>query len=225
MQALRLTLAAAAVALAGTAHAAPVTYSSRTAFNAALAGLGTTATVQTFEGIDPALRGTNLPDQDPSPAAVGYAIGGLTLSSPRAFGVQFAGGTTQLFTRFSQAAPRTLTFTFPTAAIAFGIDLVDYQSPDTSGTDPLTVTGLGVSQVLDTTPTQAAPTFFGVIDPAASATGFTISRTVSVLYPLTFDNVSFATVAPAAVPEPASLLLVAAGLGAACIRRRPLKAT
>lgn len=219
MNAPRSLLAALAILAAGIAHAAPITYTSRPAFNAALAGLGASVTTETFESIDPALRGTNLPDQDPDAANVGATVGGLVLSSPRAFGVQFVNGSTQVFTRFSQAAPRTLGFTFPTASIAFGINLVDYQSPDTPGSDPVTITGLGVLQVLDTQPTQASPTFFGVIDPSGSASGFTISRAVSVLYPLTFDNVTFAA-APAAVPEPASALLAALGLGAAVALRR-----
>ena len=34
-------------------------------------------------------QGTNGPDQDPSTTSVGYTTGGLTLSSLRAFGVQF----------------------------------------------------------------------------------------------------------------------------------------
>lgn len=198
----------------GMAQAAPVTYSSRDAFDAALLALGATRTTETFESIPPALRGTNLPDTDPG-TRVGATIGTTAISSPQPIGVQFVNGNTQLFSGFSNsgtAAQRFVSFTGPTASIAFGIDLVDYQSPDTAERDPLTITGLGVSQLLDTDPSQATPTFFGVIDAQSSTTSFSISRAARVLYPLTFDNVVFASAPAAEVPEPASLLLVGMGI-------------
>ncbi len=212
-------LALATSLLSGAALAAPVTYTSRIAFEAAL---GTALVTEGFESVPASLRGTNLPDEDPG-ARYGATIGGVTLSSPQAFGVQYVSGSTQLFTRFSNstvAASRVLTVTLPGQAFAFGIDLVDYQSPDTAGTDPLTISGLGVTQSLDTSPAPGAPSFFGVIDRAATTGSFAVTRDLRVVYPLTFDNISFA-LSPTRVPEPGSMLVVAMGLFVlAWMRRR-----
>ena len=210
----RITLAAALLA-GTTANAVPVTYSSRTAFNAALATLGATATTETFESIDPALRGTNLTDADPG-TRVGATIGNVTLSSANAIGVQFVSGNTQLFTSLRNTATpaeRYLSFTVPTASIAFGIDLVSFTA---SSTDTLTATGLGAS----TTYTSNTPVFFGVIDTAAPATSFRLTRPTSVLSPVTFDNVTFATAAVTSVPEPGTLALLGLAAAALVARRR-----
>ena len=213
-----LRAAALAALSAGVAQAAPVTYTSRATFNAALVTLGAIPTTQTFEGLDPALRGTNLPDTDPGPR-VGAIIGTLTLSSANAIGDQFIAGNTQLFTSLrNTAAPgeRYLSFTIPTAAIAFGIDLVAYTA---SSTNPFTVIGLGASQTF-TADSTATPAFFGVIDAAATTSSFQITRTTSVLAPITFDNVTFAAAAVTSVPEPASLVLLGLGAAAALGARR-----
>lgn len=209
----RIALGLAAGLLAATPALAVTTYyASRASFEADLAALGAVETTQTFNGL---AGGTQVSSTVGGRGVV--TVGNLTISSTRSISAQSSGGDIRLFTAFSQTAPRNLIFSIPTAAIAYGLDLIEYQSPDTAGLDPITVAGLGTAQVLNST---AAPTFFGVIDPDGSTTSFNITRSQTVLYPITFDNVSFASLAATAVPEPASLALLAIGVAASLRRRR-----
>lgn len=196
------------------AAAAPTIYTSRVTFDAALAGLGGTTSFQFYEGLDSALWGTFAGTI--TPTGFNFTFGGVSADSPDDFFVtrDLLAGNTYLSTAFAAAAvatDRRLTITVPANVQAIAIDLLEYQSPDTGGDDPITISALGASQVLNDNPLPDTPQFWGVIDPTGLGTTLTIERSDEVLYPLSFDNVIYATVA-SPVPEPASIALLLGGL-------------
>jgi hypothetical protein len=197
--------------MAPAAVAAPVIYSDRTAFNDALALLSATATIQHFEGIDPDSWGTFVGDA--VPAGWSFTIGGVTTTSSDFLfaGHDYGAGNTYLSSGFAaaeDAGSRRLTISLPANYRAIGFDLLEYQSPDTAGTDPITVSALGASQTLDNSPTSETPEFWGVIDASGAGSVLTIERSLQVAYPLAFDNVTYAL----EIPEPMSGVLLLGGL-------------
>ncbi len=216
---LLLCTAVVAYLVAPAANAAPVIYNDRTAFNDALALLSATATVQHFEGIDPDSWGTLVGDA--APEGWSFSIGGVTTtSSDGLFGIvatrDYVGVNTFLSSGFAPAGgsgARRTTISLPANYRAIGFDLLDYQSPDTVASDPITVSALGASQALDNAPSPDSPEFWGVIDPDGAGSLLTIERFTSLDYPVAFDNVTYAL----EIPEPASAALLLGGL--AMLRR------
>lgn len=201
------------------AVAAPTLYTSRSGFEAALAALRATETTQTFDGVDagPAGNTTTITPNRDATGRFSATIGGVTLDSPRAINAQrdLVGNTVTLNTAFSSVPANALStgylgFSFAAPSIAFGIDLPAF-------TVPFSASAFGASYAV------TGPGFFGVIDPAASATRILFTRTTNSNDPVTFDNVSLATLgtAPVATPEPATAALLAAGLLALARRRSP----
>ena len=221
-QTLLLCTAAVAYLMAPAANAAPVIYTDRTAFNDALALLSATATVQHFEGIDPESWGTLVGDA--APAGWSFSIGGVTtVSSDGLYGIKaerdYVGGNTFLSSGLAPnegSGPRRTTISLPANYRAIGFDLLDYQSPDTDGSDPITVSALGASQALDNAPSTETPEFWGVIDPDGAASLLTIERFSALDYPVAFDNVTYAL----EIPEPASAALLVGGLAMLLRARR-----
>lgn len=202
-------LVAGMAILAAPVAAAPTVYTSRASFLAALAA----STVQDYASILPADSGTEVSTYlDP---LFSYTAGGVTLLSPReVFGYyDFVGDNAYVTTGFSApdvAPDRLLTIALGAGVNGIGLDLLDYQSDDTPGTDPIAITAFGVTTLLDGTPTLDAPQFFGIIDSAALTTTLTISRADQVFYPLSLDNVTYGRAA--AVPEPATMGLFGLGV-------------
>lgn len=220
MSAARSCLAAlaltGAVLAALPAGAAPVVYTSRAAF---LTALSVVPTVQDYESIDPGLYGTEVSTGTP---IFTYTLGGVTVTSSAEVFADFdyVASNTQLRSAFSAAATeaaRVLTLTLGSGVNALGLDLIDYQSDDTLGSDPLTITAFGLATVVDGTPGPGSPDFFGIIDTAATTTTLSVSRTAEVFYPLSFDNVTYAALA---VPEPASMAMFGLGIAVLAARRR-----
>lgn len=201
--------ALAACLAAFPAIAAPTIYTDRVVFDAALAALGGTVTNQRYEGLDSALWGTFAGTI--TPTGFNFTFGGVSADSPDDFFVtrDLLAGNTYLSTAFAAAPDRRLTITVPATVQAIGMHLLEYQSPDTAGDDPITVSALGASQTLNGSPLPDSPQFWGVIDPNGIGTTLTIERSDEVLYPLSFDNLVYATIE---VPEPASAALLLGGL-------------
>jgi hypothetical protein len=199
--------------LSQAATAAPVFYTDRTAFNAAVALLGGTPIVQDYELIDSDSWGTYVGTLDGD--RYRYVLGGVDANSPDNFSAtrDYTLSNTYLSTSFALSevpGERYLTITLPNNVRAIGIDLLDYQSPDTIGTDPLSIAALGASAVLDGNPTPETPDFWGVVDADGVGNTLTISRTDEVLYPMAFDNVTYAI----EIPEPVSAAILLTGLAA-----------
>lgn len=208
-----LPAAVLAACLATTqAAATPTIYTSRAAFDAALAGFGATASIQGYESLDSGLWGTFA--GTPTPSGYNFTFEGISADSPDDFFVtrDLLAGNTYLSTAFAAAplaADRRLTITLPANAQAIGIDLLEYQSPETAGDDPITISALGASATLNDNPSTDTPQFWGVIDPAGLGITLLIERSDEVLYPLSFDNVTHATID---IPEPATAALLLGGL-------------
>lgn len=193
------------------AVAAPVIYNDRAVFNDALALLSAIATVQHFEGSDPDSWGTFVGDA--VPAGWIFTTGGVTTTSSDFLflGHDYGNLNTYLSSGFAAAedpGSRRMTISLPANYRAIGFDLLEYQSPDTAGTDPITVSALGASQTLDSAPGFETPEFWGVIDASGAGSVLTIERSLQVAYPLAFDNVTYAL----EIPEPASGALLLGGL-------------
>ena len=201
--------------LSSAAAAAPIVYTSRVDFLAALSAMPVT---QDFESIDFLNWGTEV--STPSGAGNIFTLGGVTVNATAGVTAYYDFGlsNTYLSTPFAaidDPGLREIAISFASGVHAIGFDLLEYQSPDTTELDPITVTAFGVATILNDT---LAPTFFGIVDLAATATQATISRSTRVDYPTSFDNVTYLDAV--ATPEPASSLLLLAASATLAWRRR-----
>jgi hypothetical protein len=113
----------------------------------------------------------------------------------------------------------TLTFSQPVSAFGFyGIDIGDF-----NGQVTLTTAG-GLNQVFNvgnsTGILGGSVLFWGVIDPNATFTSVSFGNTGSGTDVFGFDDFTVGTPQQVRVPEPASFLLLGAGLAMAGLRRR-----
>jgi hypothetical protein len=196
---------------AGPAHATITPFLSRAAFDLAVPG----ATVETW---DNNAAGTVIPD--------GTALDGITYTTP--------GPDAAVTDGFQSLSPpntlgdadddgffgptETISFGFPGGALAFGISINTFAT-GTGAHQASTNLGDVAGSVFDPFPGLTTGQFIGFL----SDTPFsTVTLTAPGGFSYTLDDLSFVpvTVPPVAVPGPATLILVGAGLAGAASWRR-----
>lgn len=209
MRRLLLLAVTTVLGFASIAGATSITYSDRSAWDAALSA---SPNIVTFEGRGPS----------GSPASyTNVTIDGVGFAAPQIYIIDPSWPTdapyhTSDYLEWQQglAVGGTLTITLPTLVNSFGVDFGTFGTAQGAltmqfgdGSDSYTLNG-----------NQYAYTFFGIV----SDTAFnTVTLSSPSTYP-TIDNVSYGSgpASPAPVPEPASLVLLGSGLVAAVARRR-----
>lgn len=196
-----VVLALVLVGFGAASSAAPIIYTDRAAWEAAISGV-TTETYDTYGWVaDHALVINGSID-----------VGGITYTAPgRLAAVPASGGAAYHTSAYIEwQNPASLTIDLPTLVRAVAFDIGEYRG----GVGTYGVT-LGNGDVADITGILNAYKFFGIV----TDTSFdTIQLTSSVLFP-TLDNLSY-EVEASPVPEPASLILFGSGLIALASRRR-----
>jgi hypothetical protein len=202
----RALLTVAVLTLAGQAQAAIISYASRAAFDAAVAGLVT-------EGWEGAAAGTVIPNGSSfggivHTSSVGDALivtGFSATSSPNSLGRTGAG--------FFLPAD-LMTFGFGGPIVAFGIDI--NTAALTAGANTAT-TNLGdvVASTFDPFPGTGLGQFIGFVS-TLPFTSVTISGAGAPNFAYTLDSLRYPR---PSVPEPLSIALVAFGLFAVGLRR------
>lgn len=206
-----LVLSVAVIVLtADRVSAAPIYFTDRSAFNAAV---GSGLNSQSFETAFATAATVNFTGFSMTESGGTNAIANADSSFATSVGLSNAITNGLRMAFFDDNDNSVLTFQFTSPINAFGVDLTT--------SDPATV---AVGGDLSTSLTRAAntPGFFGVFDP--TGTFQTVSFTASGGPNVGFDAVTFGTAAAAPIPEPMTLAVFAGvfGLGGLALRRRKL---